>query len=187
MKVLLEWDIWLGREKLIMGNEYIDIAKRAIEEYLKTGKKLKVEIDRNTRHERKGVFVTLKKEGNLRGCIGTIRGRHTLEEEIVNYAIAAATEDPRFYPVNIEEAKDLEISVDVLEAEELVDDISELDPKIYGVIVEEGYKRGLLLPNIDGVDTVKDQIEIAKEKAGIVGDNYQLKKFKVTRFEKGKE
>ena len=167
-----------------MTNEYIEIAKDAIKEYLQTGKRLKVDHEKN-KGERKGVFVTLKMEGKLRGCIGTIRGRDPLKEEIVNNAIAAATEDPRFYPVTLDEFNKLDISVDILEPEEEIKDISELDPKIYGVIVEQGYKRGLLLPNIEGVDKVKDQIEIAKDKAGIIGDDFIIKKFKVTRHEKG--
>ena len=135
--------------------------------------------------ERKGVFVTLKMEGKLRGCIGTIRGRGSLKEEIISNAIAAATEDPRFYPVTIDEFNKLDISVDILEPEEEISDISELDPKLYGVIVEQGYKRGLLLPNLEGVNKVEDQIEIAKDKAGITGENFIIKRFKVTRYEKG--
>ena len=170
-----------------MDNNYVDIAKEAIEEYLKTGRKIKVEYDKPNQQNLKGVFVSLKKKGQLRGCIGTIRGRYPLEEEIVNNAIAAATEDPRFYPVTADEMELLEISVDVLEPEEAVDDLSELDPEIYGVIVEQGYKRGLLLPNLEGVNTVEDQIRIAKDKAGISGDDYNIKRFKVTRYgrEKG--
>jgi AmmeMemoRadiSam system protein A len=170
-----------------MDNNYVYIAQKAIEEYLKTGRKIKVEYDKPNQQNLKGVFVSLKKKGQLRGCIGTIRGRYPLEEEIVNNAIAAATEDPRFYPVTPDEMKLLEISVDVLEPEEVVDDFSELDPEIYGVIVEQGYKRGLLLPNLEGVNTVEDQIRIAKDKAGISGDDYNIKRFKVTRYgrEKG--
>lgn len=170
-----------------MDNNYVHIAQKAIEEYLKTGRKIKVEYDKPNQQNLKGVFVSLKKKGQLRGCIGTIRGRYPLEEEIVNNAIAAATEDPRFYPVTPDEMKLLEISVDVLEPEEVVDDFSELDPEIYGVIVEQGYKRGLLLPNLEGVNTVEDQIRIAKDKAGISGDDYNIKRFKVTRYgrEKG--
>lgn len=170
-----------------MDNNYVYIAKEAIEEYLKTGRKIKVEYDKPNQQNLKGVFVSLKKKGQLRGCIGTIRGRYPLEEEIVNNAIAAATEDPRFYPVTADEMELLEISVDVLEPEEAVDDFSELDPEIYGVIVEQGYKRGLLLPNLEGVNTVEDQIRIAKDKAGISGDDYNIKRFKVTRYgrEKG--
>ncbi len=167
-----------------MTNYYINIAKKAIEEYLRNGEKLKIDLDAKKSTDRKGVFVSLKKNGRLRGCIGTIKGRYPLEEEIVNNAIAAATEDPRFYPVSADELNDLEISVDILEPEESVDDISELDPKTYGVIVEEGYKRGLLLPNLEGVDTVQEQIQIAKEKAGIVGDDFNIKRFKVTRYER---
>ena len=129
--------------------------------------------------EERTLFIN---EGRLRGCIGTIHGRYSVEDEIINNAIAAATEDSRFYPASIEELDDIEISVDILESEETVSSISELDPKIYGVIVEQGYKRGLLLPNLVGVDSAEDQIKIAKEKAGIKDGEYKIKKFKVTRL-----
>lgn len=168
-----------------MTNDYIEIARKAIEEYLNTGKRISYDGAKTKREEKKGVFVTLKKNNRLRGCIGTIEGRYALEEEIANNAVSSAIDDPRFPSVTREELKDIEISVDVLDAEELIDDKSLLDPKIYGVIVEEGYKKGLLLPNIDGVDTVEDQIEIAKDKAGIIGEDYKIKRFKVTRYEKG--
>jgi len=170
---------------LFMNNNYIKIAEKAIYEYLKTGEKLKAETNDELKEIKKGVFVSLKKMGRLRGCIGTIHGRYSVEDEIINNAIAAATEDPRFYPVSIEELDDIEISVDILEPEETVSSISELDPKIYGVIVEQGYKRGLLLPNLVGVDSAEDQIKIAKEKAGIKDGEYKIKKFKVTRYERG--
>ncbi len=172
---------------LFVNRNYPNLARRAIEEYLNTGKKLQVDNVREEEGLYKGVFVTLYKDGNLRGCIGTVRGSFPLEKEIVNNAIAAASQDPRFYPLRLEEMDELEISVDILEPEEAIDDFSELDPKKYGVIVEEGYKRGLLLPDIEGVDTVEEQVEIAKSKAGISGDEYSMKRFLVTRYEEDKK
>jgi AmmeMemoRadiSam system protein A len=177
----------LGREMLFVSKDYPNLARRAIEEYLNTGKKLKIDSSWEEEGLYKGVFVTLYKDGDLRGCIGTVRGSFPLEKEIINNAIAAATEDPRFYPVRLEDVESLEISVDILEPEEAIDDFSELDPKKYGVIVEEGYKRGLLLPDIEGVDTVEEQVEIAKRKAGIVGHEYRMKRFLVTRYEEDKK
>lgn len=132
---------------------------------------------------RAGVFVTLHKYGNLRGCIGTfIPTQKNIAEEIIRNAIAAATEDPRFPPVTEDELPELEISVDVLSEPEEVEDIEELDPKKYGIIVESGFKRGLLLPDIESVDTVDEQIEITKRKAGIYpGEPIKIYKFTVTR------
>jgi len=169
-----------------MKSNHVSIAKRAIEEYLKTGKIPQVDgvlSDNDEKDEVKGVFVSLKKNGRLRGCIGTIEGRFPLEKEIIMNAIASATEDPRFPPLKIEEINEIDISVDVLEKEEMVKEISELNPDVYGVIVEKGYKKGLLLPSLPGVDTPEEQIEIAKDKAGIIGEDFLLKKFKVTRYD----
>lgn len=168
-----------------MSKNYPDIARRAIEEYLKNGSKLKVDVHGQAEEDYRGVFVTLYKGGGLRGCIGTIRGSFPLEKEIVNNAIAAATEDPRFYPLRLEDMDGLKVSVDILDPEEAIDDFSELDPQKYGVIVEQGYKRGLLLPALEGIDTVQEQVEIAKRKAGISGEEYNMKRFLVTRYEEG--
>ena len=127
-----------------------------------------------------GCFVTLKKRGDLRGCIGTIEPvRHSLAAEIIDNAISAATRDPRFLPVEPEELAELEVSVDVLFPPEEVDDMTCLDPKRFGVIVENGSRRGLLLPDLDGVDTVEQQVEIARHKAFI----HQSEPIKLYRFE----
>ncbi len=163
--------------------DYVQLARKAIKEYLLTDTITGIpasldEVDSG----KKGVFVSLKKDGHLRGCIGTITGTFALPEEIVRNAIAAATEDPRFYPVRAEELDALTISVDVLEPEEPVISMEELDPAVYGVIVEKGSRKGLLLPNLEGVSTAEDQVAIAKEKAGIRDDDFRLKKFKVTRY-----
>ncbi|MBR6208245.1 MAG: AmmeMemoRadiSam system protein A [Oscillospiraceae bacterium] len=134
--------------------------------------------------ERAGVFVSLHKEGRLRGCIGTIGPtRDCVAEEIRENAISAASRDPRFPPVEPGELEALEISVDVLSAPEEIASKAELDVKRYGVIVSKGRKRGLLLPDLDGVDTVDEQIAIALRKAGLSEreTDYRLERFEVLR------
>ena len=134
--------------------------------------------------ERAGVFVSLHKEGRLRGCIGTIGPtRDSVAEEIIENAISAATRDPRFSPVRRDELDALEISVDVLAPAEEIRSKDELDVKRYGVIVSKGLKRGLLLPNLDGVDTVDEQLSIALRKAGLSERerDYKLERFEVVR------
>lgn len=133
--------------------------------------------------QRAGVFVSLHEDGQLRGCIGTIKPAYdNIAEEIVHNAMEAATNDPRFIPVSPDELDRLEISVDVLGPTEPVDSLDQLDPKTYGVVVTRGGRRGLLLPNLDGVDTVADQVAIAKRKAGIAPyEKVALERFKVTR------
>ena len=134
--------------------------------------------------QRAGVFVSLHRQGELRGCIGTIEPTQPdVAHEVIANAISAATRDPRFPPVRPDELDDLDISVDVLSKPEPVHSLAELDPKRYGVIVALGGRRGLLLPDLEGVDTVEEQIRIALRKAGI-GRNepYQLYRFEVIRY-----
>lgn len=115
-----------------------------------------------------GTFVSLHKGSRLRGCIGTFLPMHlNTASEIIHNAVSAATRDPRFSPVSLEELADIDISVDVLGRPEAVTSASELNPKKYGVIVMSHARTGLLLPDLEGVDTVEQQISIAKEKAGI--------------------
>jgi len=122
---------------------------------------------------RAGCFVTLMENGELRGCIGTIEPVYdNLALEIINNAIAAGTEDPRFPPVSADELPYLDYTVEVLGPLELVRDLSELDPKVYGVVVQSSVRplrKGVLLPDIEGVDTVDEQIRICRLKAGISG------------------
>lgn len=137
-----------------------------------------------------GAFVTLRYvDGQLRGCIGTIEPvRTTVAEEIVYNAISAATRDPRFAPVLQSELPLLKYSVDVLSPPEPARGPEDLDPSLYGVIVEsvEGQRRGLLLPRIDGIDTVESQWIAVHSKAGIKpGSPVRVERFTVTRF--GKE
>ncbi|MGI6157895.1 MAG: AmmeMemoRadiSam system protein A [Saccharofermentanales bacterium] len=166
---------------------YIALARRSIEYYLHhhhvmaTPEDLPAElIDREA-----GAFVTLHKDGRLRGCIGTIVAtRPNLAEEIIHNAIAASMEDPRFPRVQADELDALDISVDVLGAAEPVDGLEDLDPVRYGVIVSRGFRRGLLLPNLEGVDTPEEQVMIALRKAGIhPSERYALERFEVVRHE----
>lgn len=134
--------------------------------------------------KRAGAFVSLHIGGLLRGCIGTIGPTApSLPEEIIHNAVQAATADPRFPPVRPDELDELEMTVDVLHPAERIDSLDDLDPKVYGVITTRGWRRGLLLPDLEGVDTAEDQVSIAMSKAGITGDEpIDLERFKVDRY-----
>jgi hypothetical protein len=134
--------------------------------------------------ERAGVFVSLHKHGQLRGCIGTfVPTKDNVAEEIIANAISSATRDPRFPPVTASELDDLEYSVDILTEPEPVTDISQLDPKEYGIIVDSGWRKGLLLPDLEGVDSVEEQIAICRLKAGISpSEPVNIYRFQVRRF-----
>ena len=131
-----------------------------------------------------GVFVSLKKDGELRGCIGTFAPtKQSIAAEIIANAVSAGTEDPRFWPVTAEELEKLTISVDILSLPERVRNQAELDPKRYGVIVKRGRRSGLLLPDLEGVDRIEDQVAIARDKAGIAAcEEVELYRFSVTRY-----
>lgn len=164
---------------------YVGLARKTIEEYILTGRKGRIheELPEEMRRQRAGVFVSIKKEGRLRGCIGTIQPvQASIAEEIIENAVSAAVRDPRFSPIEPDELDKLSISVDVLGDTEEIDSPDKLDVKRFGVVVTKGYKRGLLLPNLEGVDTVEEQIAIAKQKAGI-GEREQvrLERFEVVR------
>ncbi len=169
------------------GSPHVKLAREAIETWLRERRIL----DPSGREdlsplygERAGAFVSLKKEGELRGCIGTFRPtRENLAEEIVSNAVSAATRDPRFPPVDLDELGELEVSVDVLSDPEPVEDISQLDPRVYGVIVQRGGRIGLLLPDLEGVDTVEEQLDIARRKAGIgPHEPIHIYRFTVNRY-----
>jgi|SRR5665648_79213 len=132
---------------------------------------------------RRGCFVTLKQNGQLRGCIGTTEPwQDNLALEIQHNALAAGTEDPRFRPVKVDDLDTLSFTVDVLGELEKISGPEELDPWRYGVVVRQRGKTGILLPHLEGVDTVSDQISIAKQKGGISGeDSVELWRFEVTR------
>ena len=166
---------------------YIALAKTSFKIYLETGKMMKVpeNLPSDMLTRRAGTFVSLHKFGQLRGCIGTISPvQSSIAEEIIHNAVSAGTEDPRFPAVRISELKDLVVSVDVLSPPEPIQSMNELDVRRYGVIVASGYRRGLLLPNLEGVDTVEEQVNIARRKAGIQkGEPVQLERFEVVRHE----
>ena len=168
-----------------VNDPYVKLAKQTIEEYVCTGKKTKVtpDIPKELLKNKAGAFVSIHKNGDLRGCIGTILStQKNLAEEIISNAISAASRDPRFPPITEDELSELEINVDVLGEPEEISLPDELDVKRYGVIVTSGYKRGLLLPDLEGVDTVDMQIRIAMMKAGIrEGSEVTLHRFEVVR------
>ena len=168
-----------------MMHRIVGLARQAIEEYVRTGKTIAPPRDLSPElAARAGVFVSLKKMGNLRGCIGTFEPTaDTVAEEVIKNAIVAAMQDPRFHAVEENELAEIEYSVDVLSPPEKITDIKDLDPKEYGVIVVQGRRRGLLLPDLEGVDTIEEQLRITKMKAGIWTDeNLELFRFTVTRY-----
>ncbi len=163
-------------------------ARQTIEAFIKKGYRLPVaeaDAPEALLETRAGAFVSLHKFGDLRGCIGTIAATTgSLVEEIIQNAISAATGDPRFEPVTASELPHLVIHVDVLNPPEPIEDKAALDPKRYGVIVEKGMRRGLLLPDLEGVDTVDQQLNIACRKAGIdPAEHFRMERFTVTRYE----
>jgi len=130
-------------------------------------------------------FVSLKLNGRLRGCIGTLRpSQPSLEAEVQANAVAAATRDPRFMPVKPADVGGLRVSIDVLSSGEPVDDMRLLNPVRYGLIVRSGPRCGVLLPDIKGVETVEQQVQICLEKAGIrPGQSFSMERFVVERVE----
>ncbi len=166
-------------------DSYVRLARETIEKYIARREKNTVPgwAPAEMTERKAGVFVSIHKEGRLRGCIGTILPvRRSVAEEIICNAVSAATGDPRFDPVRPEELDKLEINVDVLSTPERIESRDELDVKRYGVIVSSGSRRGLLLPDLDGIDTVDEQIDIARKKGGISpGDNITMERFEVIR------
>ncbi len=169
------------------GEDLPTLARKAVETFVLTDSQIKPpENPSGLLKERAACFVSIKTlDGDLRGCIGTIEpARQTLAEELIANAINAATRDPRFMPVSASELPHLRYSVDILSASEPAR-FEELDPAVYGVIVEDesGLRRGLLLPDIEGVDSAEKQVEIASRKAGIPpGTTVKLWRFRVQRF-----
>ncbi len=169
----------------------VALARQTVETYVRTGRKLSVPAGFPEKYlnRRAGTFVSLHEHDELRGCIGTIGPvRESIAREVIENAVAAATEDPRFPAVRPDELDFLSYSVDVLGDPEPIDSLIQLDPKRYGVIVSRGWRRGLLLPDLEGVDTAIDQVAIAKRKAGIYDDApVKLERFEVVRHSAGGE
>ena len=169
---------------------FVQLAKQTVERYVRADslswpQQLSLEFEPAIEGQPpSGVFVSIKKWGDLRGCIGTIEATQMdVGMEIVHNAVAACSRDPRFLPITEEELAHLTYSVDVLTEAELVDDPRDLDPQRFGIIVECGARRGLLLPDLEGVDSVEEQVRIAMSKAGIGDDeSVRLYRFEVQRY-----
>jgi len=163
----------------------VALARATIEQYVMRGSTPKPpRLDDPALPARAGAFVSLHVGGLLRGCIGTIGPTAgSLADEIIHNAVQAATADPRFPAVRPDELDRLEITVDVLHPAERIDSLADLDPRVYGVITTCGWRRGLLLPDLEGVDTCEEQVAIAMSKAGIAtGEPIDLERFKVDRY-----
>ena len=173
-------------EKRAQEDPYVQLARKSVEYYILHHRKMEMpeDLPEELLTRQAGAFVSIHEHGKLRGCIGTISPvRDCVAREIIDNAVSASTRDPRFDPIRADELKWLEISVDVLGEAEPISSAAELDVKRYGVIVSKGRKRGLLLPDLDGVDTVEEQISIAKSKAGVADwdNNVELQRFEVVR------
>ncbi|MBR2752753.1 MAG: AmmeMemoRadiSam system protein A, partial [Lachnospiraceae bacterium] len=177
------------RDKRDASDPYVRLARETVEQYVLEHRKPRVkdmtDLPPEMLHQQAGAFVSIHEHGRLRGCIGTIAPvTESLAQEIIDNAVSAATRDPRFNPITPDELEWLEISVDVLGEPEEISSRDELDVKRYGVIVTSGSRRGLLLPDLDGVDTVDQQVDIAMKKGGIsTRDMYRLERFEVIRHE----
>lgn len=165
------------RDRLAKADPFVSLATQTIDTWVRTGTRLSEGDFLKTVEDEKaaqrladpaGVFITIYKSGELRGCIGTIHPvTKSLSEEIIRNAIEAAIYDPRFLPVEEAELNQLSVSVSIMGEPEDIDDTAELDPHRYGIIAEKGLRRGLLLPNLTGIDTIEEQIAAVKRKAGI--------------------
>ena len=169
-------------------SKYTEFAKKIIETYVREAEIYEDMELKKQFVERAACFVSIHLiTGELRGCIGTIIPyEDTLYEELQNNAISAATRDPRFLPIKEGELPNLKIKVDVLSDIKEVKDMAMLNPKIHGIIVEKMGRRGLLLPNLEGIDSLEQQITIAKEKAGlsnVPNNEINLSYFTVERYE----
>jgi AmmeMemoRadiSam system protein A len=164
---------------------YVTLAIQAVQHYLDHGVPLPCpdNLAENMK-DPKSVFVSIKNGSKLRGCIGDLTpSQNTLAKEIIHNATSAANRDPRFPPVTLDELPDLTFSVDVLTPLEKVEDVSELDCKQYGLAVKTGKRLGVLLPDLDGVDNVAEQLRICLKKGGIDKDEpIEMYRFEVVRY-----
>ena len=168
-----------------MADEYTLLARASFEQFTRTGQRLHLAdgVAPELVEQRAACFVSLHKNGELRGCIGTlVPVQENLAEEIIENAISACSRDPRFPAVQEDELAGIDCSVDVLSEPEDIESTEDLDVKRYGVIVSKGLRRGVLLPDLEGVDTVEEQVRIAKAKAGIFdSEHVHLQRFEVIR------
>lgn len=164
---------------------YVSLAQESIRHYLSYSEKLSCPTPLSTDlNSRSGAFVSIKRLRQLRGCIGTLEPcEPNLAMEIIENALKAALHDPRFSPITMEELQDLTYSIDVVRPLEKVSDASALDPKIYGLVVRSNGKQGVLLPDLEGVDSIEEQIQICRSKGRIAADEpIEMYRFKVERF-----
>lgn len=184
-QLLLEENMKKYKNNMEQQNPYIRLARESLTHYLLYGEYLNIAtyVTEEMKKDKRGVFVSIKKAGELRGCIGTIYPTtKNIASEIIKNAVEAGERDPRFNPIMEDELEDLDFSVDVLTEPEIAIK-EELNPKKYGIIVKSSEKSGLLLPTIDGVETVDKQLEIALSKAGIGQEEvYTIEKFEVIRY-----
>lgn len=169
-------------------NTLVQLAKETVENYIETGETISVPkgFPKEFSERKAGVFVTIEKDGHLRGCVGTyLPVQANIAEETVHNAIAASTEDYRFGEIKKTELPHLSYTVYILQKPEKVLDINELDPKKFGIIVKAGMKSGLLLPDLEGVNTVAEQIAICCQKGGITlkHENVEIYKFTVEKYQ----
>ncbi len=168
----------------------VKLARRSVEAYVRHGRQIEVPPELPPEFRRPaGAFVTIRRHGRLRGCIGTIQPTcESVAEEVIHNAISSATRDPRFPPLSSGELEELEVKVDVLGEPEPIESQDELDPKRYGLIVQSAsrpWKRGLLLPDLEGIDTVEKQVHWTRVyKAGITDPDepVEMFRFEVRRY-----
>ena len=167
-------------------SDIVKLARFTVENFVRTGEKPEqpADVPKELRETRAGAFVSLHEFGELRGCIGTFMAtQECIADEIMENAVSSCSRDPRFPPVTADDLDHLVYSVDILGELEEVDSEEALDPKKYGVFVRSGWKSGILLPDLDGVDTVEEQLSIAKRKAGIDPDEpVSMYRFEVQRY-----
>lgn len=173
-------------------NPYVLLAKEAVEKYIEEREIVSPpkDLPKEFFERKAGVFVTIEKDGRLRGCIGTyLPVQDNIAEEIIKNAIAAAEEDYRFGAVKKTELPELSYMVYILDKPEKITDLNELDPKKFGVILKAGSKCGLLLPDLEGVNTVAEQLAICCQKGGIAlkQDNVEIQRFTVEKHEENEK
>jgi len=173
------------KKRYSINDPYINLARETIYQYIKYNRIIEIpnNIDRKLIDDKGAVFVSIHKFNRLRGCIGTIiPTKENIAEEIISNAIQAATQDNRFDRITEDELDYLEINVDILTKPERIESKEQLNPKKYGVIVTSGFKRGLLLPDLEGIETIDEQINIALKKGNISPEEkYELSRFEVIR------
>ena len=172
----------------------VSLAQKAVETFIKEKEIISAppNFPKEFLERKSGVFVSIhnKKENCLRGCIGTfLPSQENIATEVIKNAISAATQDSRFLPIKKEELPFLSYTVYILNHPQLIKDLSELNPKKYGIIVKTVTaatpKTGLLLPDLEGIETVEKQIFIACQKAGIDLEKEKILvyKFSVEKYE----